>query len=107
MERAPERQNGLKYDQDKVFGSVDLRRAFNTVWVLERSSFDGCVGLDVKAMRTTRSGDQTKHLVNSREMFLRLLDVVRSVNVEQVEEYRSERDYEGLERYILGKLMGK
>src|SRR5262249_42120660 len=24
-------QNGLKYDQDKVFGSVDLRRAFNTV----------------------------------------------------------------------------
>ena len=29
-------QNGLKYDQDKTFGSVDLRRAFNKVWVLER-----------------------------------------------------------------------
>src|SRR5262249_29959287 len=26
-------QNGLKYDQDKVFGSVDLRRAFNTACV--------------------------------------------------------------------------
>jgi xylose isomerase len=100
-------QNGLKYDQDKVFGSVDLRRAFNTVWVLERANYDGCVGLDVKAMRTTKPGDQTKHLANSREMFLRLLEVVRSVDDKQVEGFRSERDYEGLERYILGKLMGR
>src|SRR5262245_1325889 len=100
-------QNGLKYDQDKVFGSVDLRRAFNQVWVLERAGYDGCVGLDVKAMRTTRAADQTKHLANSREMFLRLLDVVRSVDAAKVEEYRAERDYEGLELYIIGKLMGK
>src|SRR5207248_165592 len=83
-------QNGLKYDQDKTFGSVDLRRAFNTVWVLERGGFDGCVGLDVKAMRTTRSADPTKHLANSREMFLRLLDVVQSVDEAQVEAFRSE-----------------
>src|ERR1700730_9267357 len=90
-------QNGLKYDQDKTFGSVDLRRAFNTVWVLERGGYDGCIGLDVKAMRTTRPADQTRHLVNSREMFLRLLDVVRSVDAEKVDTFRSERDYEGLE----------
>jgi xylose isomerase len=100
-------QNGLKYDQDKTFGSVDLRRAFNQVWVLERAGYDGCVGLDVKAMRTTKPGDQLKHLSNSREMFLRLLDVVRSVDAAKVEEYRTERDYEGLELYIIGKLMGK
>src|SRR6202051_301779 len=87
-------QNGLKYDQDKVFGSVDLRRAFNTVWVLERAGYDGCIGLDVKAMRTTRQADQTKHLVNSRAMFLRLLEVVRSVDADKVEAYRKERDYE-------------
>ena len=99
-------QNGLKYDQDKVFGSVDLRRAFNTVWVLERAGYDGCVGLDVKAMRTTKAGDQTKHLANSREMFLQLLDVARGVKPDVVEQYRSERDYEGLEMYILDKLMG-
>src|SRR5258708_1398095 len=67
-------QNGLKYDQDKTFGSVDLRRAFNTVWVLERGGFDGCVGVDVKAMRTTRPGDQLAHLVNSRKMFVTMLD---------------------------------
>jgi xylose isomerase len=100
-------QNGLKYDQDKTFGSVDLRRAFNQVWVLERAGYDGCIGLDVKAMRTTKPGDQLKHLSNSREMFLRLLDVVRSVDAAKVEEFRAERDYEGLELYIIGKLMGK
>lgn len=100
-------QNGLKYDQDKAFGSVDLRRAFNTVWVLERGGYDGCIGLDVKAMRTTKPADQNKHLANSREMFLRLLEVARSVDDAKVEDYRMERDYEGLELYILGKLMGK
>jgi xylose isomerase len=100
-------QNGLKYDQDKVFGSVDLRRAFNTVWVLDRGGYDGCIGLDVKAMRTTKPVDQTRHLANSRQMFLRLLDVARSVDVQQVEAFRAERNYEALEMYILEKLMGR
>jgi xylose isomerase len=100
-------QNGLKYDQDKAFGSVDLRRAFNQVWVLERAGYDGCIGLDVKAMRTSRPADQTKHLANSRQMFLRLLDVVRSVDADKVEAFRAERDYEGLEMYVLETLMGR
>jgi xylose isomerase len=100
-------QNGLKYDQDKTFGSVDLRRAFNTVWVLERGGYDGCIGLDVKAMRATKPADQTRHLANSREMFLRLLEIVRSVDAGKVETFRSERDYEGLEMYILSKLTGR
>jgi len=100
-------QNGLKYDQDKVFGSVDLRRAFNTVWVLERSGYDGCIGLDVKAMRTTKEADQTKHLANSRAVFLRMVELVRSVDTAKVERFRAERDYEGLEMYILQHLMGK
>jgi xylose isomerase len=100
-------QNGLKYDQDKAFGSVDLRRAFNTVWVLERGGFDGCIGLDVKAMRTTRPEHQTKHLTNSKAMFLRLLDVVRSVDATTMEGLRAARDYEELEMYVLDKLMGR
>src|ERR1700722_5011382 len=100
-------QNGLKYDQDKTFGSVDLRRAFNTVWVLERAGYDGCIGLDVKAMRTTKQADQTKHLANSRAIFLRLVEVVRSIDTALVERLRGERDYEALEMYILEKLMGK
>jgi xylose isomerase len=100
-------QNGLKYDQDKVFGSVDLRRAFNQVWVLERGGFDGCVGLDVKAMRTTRAADQTKHLANSLTMFKRLLEVARGIDAAKVDAYRAERDYEGLEMYVLSQLMGR
>lgn len=100
-------QNGLKYDQDKVFGSVDLRRAFNTVWVLERAGYDGCIGLDVKPMRTTKAADQTKHLTNSKELFLRLVEVARSIDAAKVETFRSERDYEGLEAYILATLMGR
>jgi xylose isomerase len=100
-------QNGLKYDQDKTFGSVDLRRAFNTVWVLERAGYDGCVGLDVKAMRTTKAAEQTKHLANSRAMFLHLVEAARGLDADKVEAYRAERDYEGLEIYVLQKLMGK
>jgi xylose isomerase len=99
-------QNGLKYDQDKSFGSVDLRRAFNTVWVLERAGYQGCIGLDVKPMRTTKAADQTKHLANSKAMFLRLVDLARDLDPQVVDAFREERDYEGLEAYILGKLMG-
>src|SRR6266852_2944419 len=94
-------QNGLKYDQDKVFGSVDLRRAFNTVWVLERGGYDGCIGLDVKAMRTTRPADQVRHLANSRLMFMHLLELVRNLDAAKVEAFRGERAYEGLEMYVL------
>jgi xylose isomerase len=100
-------QNGLKYDQDKTFGSVDLRRAFNVVWVLERAGYDGCIGLDVKPMRTTRAADQTRHLANSRAMFLRLVGLARSIDAAKVESYRAERDYEGLEMYLLDVLMGQ
>jgi xylose isomerase len=75
--------------------------------VLERGGYDGCIGLDVKAMRTTRPGEQTRHLVNSRALFLRLLDIVRGVDAQKVEAYRAERDYEGLEMYILDQLTGR
>ena len=98
-------QNGLKYDQDKTFGSVDLRRAFNTVWVLDRAGYDGCIGLDVKAMRTTKPADQTQHLANSKAIFERLVALARSVDAAKVEAFRAERDYEGLEMYVLEHLL--
>jgi xylose isomerase len=102
-------QNGLKYDQDKAFGSVDLRRAFNQVWVLERAGYYdiGVVGLDVKAMRTTRDADRTRHLANSLTLFNHILKLVRSLDEAKVEAFRDARDYEGLELYILEHLLGK
>lgn len=99
-------QNGLKYDQDKTFGSVDLRRAFNTVWVLERGGYNGFIGLDVKPMRTTKPEHQLQHLVNSKELFDKLVQVARAVDEAMVQAFRDTRDYEGLEAYVLKHLMG-
>jgi xylose isomerase len=103
-------QNGLKYDQDKVFGSVDLRRAFDQVWTLEKNGYGRngeCVGLDVKAMRTTTFAESTYHLSHSKTMFLRLLEIVRGIDTSRVEELRSNRQYEQLEMLILNALMGR
>ena len=102
-------QNGLKYDQDKTFGAVDLRRAFDQVWVLEKNGFGKkgeCIGLDIKAMRTTKDEDGTVHLANSKAMFLRLLDIVRGVDEKAVEALRAARQYEQLEMLILKALIG-
>lgn len=103
-------QNGLKYDQDKTFGSVDLRRAFNTVWVLDRSGYGWsgeCIGLDVKPMRATKPADQTRHLANSKALFLRLSEIAQRIDDKTIQQFREARDYEGLEMYILDKLMGR
>ena len=93
-----------------MFGCIDLRRAFNTVYVLETHGYGRggeCVGLDVKAMRTTKQSDDTEHLSNSRRMFLNLLDVVRSLDTAHIEKLRASRDYETLDLYICERLLGK
>src|SRR5207253_10294553 len=92
-------QNGPKYDQDKTFGSVDLRRAFNTVWVLERAGYEGCIGLDVKAMRSTTPEDHTRHLDNSKPVFGRMVELARSVDAGKMDAFRAARDYEGVRLY--------
>ena len=102
-------QNGLKFDEDKAFGAVDLRRAFNQVRVLDANRYweVGMVGLDVKAMRTQPAALATKHLRNSLHMFLRLVEVVRSLDQAEVDRLIAARDYEELEWLILSRLMGR
>jgi xylose isomerase len=101
-------QNGLKYDQDRSFGSVDLRRAFNQVRVLDENRYweTGMVGLDVKALRTQPPELATKHLRNSLRVFLRLVKVVRSLDRSRIDALRSARDYEELDWLVLNALMG-
>lgn len=102
-------QNGLKFDQDKSFGSVDLRRAFNQVRILDKHDYgkDGqWVGLDVKAMRTQKDKVAAKHLSNSREIFLKLLKLSRSLSDAKVQQLVSERDYEELDLLIMNHLLG-
>ena len=100
-------QNGLKFDQDKTFGSVDIRRAFNQVRILDKHDYGKngeWVGLDVKAMRTQKDDVATKHLSNSREIFLKLLEISRSLDEEFIAKCTKERDYEELDLYILKSL---
>jgi xylose isomerase len=103
-------QDGLKYDQDKSFGAVNLRRAFNQVWVLARGGFGAkgeYVGLDVKAMRTQRQEVSMRHLANSLQTFKDLCAVVERIDGDRVEEHRRDRDYEALEAYVLALLLGR
>lgn len=101
-------QNGLKFDEDKSFGEVDLRRAFNQVRVLDEHGYGKkgeYVGLDVKAMRTQRKGLAMKHLANSKETFLWLLEKVRTLDRKLQSELINQRDYEELNRYITAHLL--
>ena len=102
-------QNGLKFDQDKSFGSVDIRRAFNQVRILDKHNYGSngeWVGLDVKAMRTQKADVATKHLSNSLEMFHLLLEKSRSIDDKIIASLVEERDYEELDIYIMKHLMG-
>ncbi|MDD4102603.1 MAG: TIM barrel protein [Kiritimatiellae bacterium] len=102
-------QNGLKFDEDRSFGSIDLRRAFNQVRILDKYGYGSngeFVGLDIKAMRTQKLGASTKHLSNSRTIFLKLLEVVRGLDQKAVDSLIAERDYEELDLFIINALMG-
>jgi len=102
-------QNGLKFDEDKAFGAVNLRAAFNQVRVLEENGYGRngeMVGFDVKAMRTQSQEKCYQHLINSKRIFESLLTVVRSLDKTRMDAFRNERDYEGMEAYIVERLMG-
>jgi xylose isomerase len=101
-------QNGLKFDQDKSFGSVDLRRAFNQVDVLVRNDYGKkgeVVGLDIKAMRTQSHEKAMKHLANSKEVFERLVHLSATIDREEWKSHQDAQDYEALEIFILRSLL--
>lgn len=102
-------QNGLKFDQDKNFGSANLRAAFNQVRVLEDAGYGSngeFIGLDVKAMRTQEGFPVTAHLSNSRKTFLHMVDKVRSWDRVREQQMIDARDYEALEQAVLEHIMG-
>jgi len=101
-------QNGLKFDQDKSFGSVDLRRAFNQVRILDKHDYGQngeWVGLDVKAMRTQKDDVATKHLSNSKAVFEKLLKISRGIDDASIQRYIAARDYEELDLFIMNALL--
>jgi len=103
-------QNGLKFDEDKSFGSNNLRQAFNQIRILDMYNYGRngeWVGLDVKTMRTQKQDVSTKHLSNNRTIFLRLLELVRSLDNNKIKELIIARDYEELDLLIMEHLIGK
>jgi xylose isomerase len=103
-------QNGLKFDQDKPFGSVNLRSAFNQVRALERhhygSESQACVAFDVHSFRPTAIEQGLDHAVNSRKTFLRLLAKVQTFDEVTAERLIAARDYQALDQMVIEHLLG-
>ena len=101
-------QNGLKFDQDKPFGSINLRAAFDQVRVLERHGYGSggeCVAFDVHSFRTTSIEQGLDHATNSRRTFLALLDKVRSFDEDAAASLIAARDYQALDQMVIEHLL--
>lgn len=101
-------QNGLKFDQDKPFGSVNLRSAFNQVRVLERNNYGRrgeCVAFDVHSFRPTKDEHTLAHLANSRKTFLRLVEKARSFDNAAAQALINDRNYQDLDQMVLDHLL--
>ena len=103
-------QNGLKFDQDKPFGSTNLRSAFNQVRVLERNGYGKqgeFVCFDVHPFRTTKVEHWAAHLDNSRRTFLKLVEKVRSFDEAKAKQLIADRNYQALDQMVIEHLLGK
>ncbi len=103
-------QNGMKFDQDKPFGSTNLRSAFNQVRVLERTGYGKhgeYVCFDVHPFRTTRPEHWLNHLDNSRKTFLKLVKKARTFNDKAAQKLIADRNYQDLDQMVIEHLLGK
>ena len=64
------------------------------------------VGLDVKAMRTTKDADSYKHLENSMRIFRALEEKADRFDYDFQKKCVENRDFEALEMYVMDLLMG-
>jgi len=103
-------QNGLKFDQDKPFGSANLRVAFNQVRALERNGYGRrgeYVCFDVHPFRTTKVQHWLAHLDNSRRTFLKLVQKARTYPEKKAQALIAERNYAALDQLVIEHLLGK
>src|SRR5206468_697113 len=103
-------QNGLKFDQDKPFGSNNLRVAFNQVRALERNRYGKngeYVCFDVHPFRTTKVEHWPAHLGNSRRTFLKLVEKARAFDERKAQQFIAERNYQALDQMVIEHLLGR
>ena len=101
-------QNSIRYDQDKTFAVENLRQGFNQIKVLIENGYGKhgeYIGLDVKAMRTTKLVDNFKHLENSIKIIKLLESKVKKFDYEFRNRCVEKRDYEALELYVIELLL--
>ena len=102
-------QNGLKFDEDRSFGAENLRQSFDQIKILKENGYGSrgeYVGLDVKAMRTTRDDAAYEHLKNSLAVVKALEAKADRYDYAFENKCIRERNYEALEMYVLNLLMG-
>jgi xylose isomerase len=102
-------QNGLKFDQDKPFGSNNLRSAFNQVRALERNKYGAhgeYVCFDVHPFRPTKVEHWVAHLENSRRTFLALVEKARSFDDKRAQQLIADRNYAALDQMVIEHLLG-
>ena len=103
-------QNGLKYDQDRPFGNVSLRSAFDQVRALERNGYGRngeYVCFDVHPFRTTKPEHWMDHLLNSRRTFELLVEKARSFDEKTAGKLIAGRNYQALDQMVIEHLLGK
>ncbi len=102
-------QNGVRFDQDRIFGAENLRSTFNQIKVLCDNNYGQngeYIGLDVKAMRSSDDKYVYKHLENSLRVVKLMEDKVDALDQNKIDGFVEKDDYEGLEMYILELLLG-
>lgn len=102
-------QNGMKFDQDKIFGSESLRSTFNQIKLLIDNNYGSrgeYIGLDVKAMRSTADEFGFKHLENTLRVIQLMEEKVENFDQSIADGFVAEDDYEGLEMYVIEHLLG-
>lgn len=103
-------QNGIKFDEDRAFGTVNLRLAFNQVRALERNGYGRrgeYVAFDVHPYRTTKPEHWHRHLEVSKKMFLWLVEKARTFPENEAASLIAQRDYSALDQLVLEHLMSK
>jgi xylose isomerase len=103
-------QNGLKYDQDRPFGNVSLRSAFDQVRALERNGYGKngeYICFDVHPFRTTKPEHWMDHLLNSRRTFEVLVEKARSFDEKGAARLIADRNYQALDQMVIEHLLGR
>src|SRR5205809_934182 len=103
-------QNGLKFDQDKPFGSSNLRVAYNQVRAPERNAYGNhgeYVCFDVHPFHTAQHQHCLAHLHHRRRTSLRLLEKARTFDEKEAQQLIADRNYAALDQMVIEHLLGR